>query len=124
MNKKLTLLLDEKIIIRAKNYADQNNSSLSGMVENFFTYLTGKALSAGKDTELPEEIDELPQDALEGFAKMWSIEPPRGKNVVRVMDKGKTYYFKIHEPSVLRSLTAVNQEAYQNWQSELLRRLA
>ena len=59
MNKKLTLLLDERIITRAKDYADRNNESLSGMVEKYFTYLTGKASPEGKGAVLPDEIEAM-----------------------------------------------------------------
>jgi len=59
MNKKLTLSLDERIIARAKDYADQSNQSLSGMVEKYFTYLTGKVSPKGKGTELPAEIEAM-----------------------------------------------------------------
>ena len=71
MNKKLTLLLDEKIITRAKNYANLNNESLSGMVEKYFTYLTGKASPEGKEAELPVEIE----------AMIGIIKVPDSKNV-------------------------------------------
>ena len=59
MNKKLTLLLDEKIIARAKHYADENNESLSGMVAKYFMYLTDKASYGLQHTVLPREIEEI-----------------------------------------------------------------
>jgi hypothetical protein len=42
MNKKLTLLLDETIIIKTKDYAERHNETLSGMVEKYFKYVTSK----------------------------------------------------------------------------------
>ena len=47
MNKKLTLLLDEATIERAKQYAEKNKQSLSEMVERYFRYLT-KTKTAGR----------------------------------------------------------------------------
>ena len=40
MNKKLTLLLDESTIKRAKQYAEKRRQSLSQLVETYFRYLT------------------------------------------------------------------------------------
>ena len=40
MNKKLTLSVDDIVIERAKAYAEDNNESLSKLVENYFRLLT------------------------------------------------------------------------------------
>lgn len=40
MNKKLTLSLDDTIIAKAKEYAEDNDESLSRLVENYFRLLT------------------------------------------------------------------------------------
>ena len=40
MDAKLTLKLDEKVIEKAKAYAERRGVSLSGLVENYFTGLT------------------------------------------------------------------------------------
>jgi hypothetical protein len=40
MDTKLTLMLDKRIIGRAKAYAKRNQKSLSGLVENYFKNLT------------------------------------------------------------------------------------
>ena len=42
MNKKLTLLLDETVISQAKEYAKEQNETLSGMVEKYFAFITTK----------------------------------------------------------------------------------
>jgi hypothetical protein len=54
-------------------------------------------------------IDQLPQDALEGFREMWAIEPPSDPDVVRVMDEGRTHYYRVHDDALLRGLTGINQ---------------
>ncbi len=59
MNKKLTLLLDEQIISRAKDYANRNRQSLSRMVEKYFIYLTGRGSSLKNGAEIPKEIEEI-----------------------------------------------------------------
>jgi hypothetical protein len=59
MNKKLTLLLDEKIIKQAKQYAEKNNQSLSGMVEKYFKYVSAKISTPGEKEQIPPDIEEL-----------------------------------------------------------------
>ena len=59
MNKKLTLLLDERIISRAKIYASKNHESLSGLVAKYFTYLAGKDSVAEDGVKLPNDIEQL-----------------------------------------------------------------
>ncbi len=59
MNKKLTLLLDEKIINRAKVYVNKNHESLSGMVAKYFTYLSSKDSLSEERTTFPEDIEQL-----------------------------------------------------------------
>ena len=59
MKRKLTLLLDEKVISRAKEYAERNHQSLSGMVGKYFTFLNGSESSTKDETEFPEEISDL-----------------------------------------------------------------
>lgn len=72
MNKKLTLYLSEDIISRAKVYAKEKGTSVSGLVEDFLSKETS-AYQSNSDVEvkvedefaafcgvieLPEEIDE------------------------------------------------------------------
>jgi hypothetical protein len=57
MNTKLTLQLDKEIIEKTKKYAKDHNQSLSGLVEDFFTYLTEE--SETSDKKLPSIVDEL-----------------------------------------------------------------
>jgi hypothetical protein len=58
MNKKLTLLLDETIIIKTKDYAERHNETLSGMVEKYFRYVTSKKPAKVK-TKIHPEIEKL-----------------------------------------------------------------
>lgn len=53
----------------------------------------------------------VPPSAMRGFRQMWSIKAPTDPDVIRVMDGGKAKYYKVHDPALLRGLTAVNQEA-------------
>jgi hypothetical protein len=43
VNTKLTLRLDEDLIRRAKDYADRSGKTVSGLVADYFTVLTGDA---------------------------------------------------------------------------------
>lgn len=57
MDTKLTLMLNKRIIDRAKAYARRHHKSLSGMVENYFKTLTDPGRSAEEsNTPLVEEI--------------------------------------------------------------------
>lgn len=58
MNKKLTLLLDEAVIDQTKKYAQYRRETLSGLVENFFRYLTAKHPRQLKG-KIPREIEAL-----------------------------------------------------------------
>ncbi len=59
------------------------------------------------------DIDAMPADALEGMRKLWSVQPPSSPDVIRVMRKGKAEYYRVHDPMLLRALTAINQEAFK-----------
>ena len=59
MNKKLTLLLDEKIIEQAKDYASKNNESLSGIVSKYFSYLAGNEPLKNTDAIIEKEIGDI-----------------------------------------------------------------
>lgn len=68
MDSKLTLKLDESIILRAKKYASNKNLSLSRLIENYLDSLTReqddefeispfvKSISSGKS--IPKGIDD------------------------------------------------------------------
>jgi hypothetical protein len=63
MNTKLTLMLEKRVIERAKAYARRHRKSLSGMVENYFKNLTDSAKT--EDEDVPELVK-----SLKGIAKM------------------------------------------------------
>lgn len=63
---------------------------------------------AGAD---PAVLATLPPEAFDGIGQLWSLRPPKDSDVVRVMEQGKARYFRVHDPALLRGLTAVNQEA-------------
>jgi hypothetical protein len=66
MDTKLTLMLNKRIIDRAKAYARRHHKSLSGMVENYFKTLTDASRTHKEEiTPLVEEISgviKLPSD--------------------------------------------------------------
>jgi hypothetical protein len=63
MDTKLTLMLEKRVIERAKAYARRHRKSLSGMVENYFKNLTETA--KGDEEEVPALVK-----SLKGIAKM------------------------------------------------------
>ena len=42
MNSKLTLKMNDRVIKRAKRYAKKNKQSLSALVENYFSIISGE----------------------------------------------------------------------------------
>jgi hypothetical protein len=60
---KLTLTVDETVIARAKRYAAQHGTSISGLVEQFLTLVSGSA--AQPDEDLPPILARLRRE-LEG----------------------------------------------------------
>ncbi len=54
MNKKLTLLLDEAVINKTKEYAERNKETLSGLVEKYFRYVTSKTPTKTREKIHPE----------------------------------------------------------------------
>lgn len=57
MDTKLTLKLDERVIRKAKKYADKRGRSLSKLVENFFSILAKKEFS--EEAELSQSVTDL-----------------------------------------------------------------
>ena len=62
MKAKLTLLLDKGIIEEAKEYAAENDTSLSRMFEQFLRATFSKKKSAGNKVEVSEYIKSLSTD--------------------------------------------------------------
>jgi hypothetical protein len=56
MDAKLTLKMDESVIISAKKYAEQNHRSLSRLVETYFKNLTESASEKKKFSPLVESL--------------------------------------------------------------------
>jgi hypothetical protein len=56
MDAKLTLKMDESVIISAKKYAEQNHRSLSRLVETYFKNLTENASEKKKFSPLVESL--------------------------------------------------------------------
>ena len=58
MNTKLTLTIEEDVIKRAKDFAKQQNRSLSDIIENYLKSITKNKVE-DKDEELPPIIKSL-----------------------------------------------------------------
>lgn len=61
-----------------------------------------------------EQLKAMPPEAMRGMQKMWSMEAPTADDVIRVMRDGKAEYYKVNDPMLLRSLTAVNMQALES----------
>jgi hypothetical protein len=56
-------------------------------------------------------VKAFPPEVFDGIARMWSMQPPTDKDVIRVMEGGKAVYYKINDPLLLRAVTSY--EPYQ-----------
>lgn len=59
VNKKLTLLLDDKLIQKTKNYAAKTHQSLSQMVDSYFRYITSEEPKATVEPLISPAIEKL-----------------------------------------------------------------
>jgi hypothetical protein len=50
----------------------------------------------------------IPEQSMQGLAKMYAMKPPADEDVIRVMNKGKAEYYKVLDPMLLKSLTAMH----------------
>ena len=57
MNKKLTLSLDNSVIEKAKDYAQNKKKSLSQMVENYYRFITSE--TQNEENKIAPIIEEL-----------------------------------------------------------------
>jgi hypothetical protein len=74
METKLTLKMDQTVILSAKNYAEQNQRSLSRLVENYFKNLTQKHTPKKK---YPPLLESLTGIISEKEAEEWARDDPR-----------------------------------------------
>jgi len=51
-------------------------------------------------------------EALAGMQKMWTLQRPQGDNFMSVLYNGKKKWFEVHEETLLRSLTAINEKKF------------
>lgn len=63
--------------------------------------------------------DSIPKDALEGFQKMFAIQPPEGPGVISVLRKGKKEFYYTDDELLYRSMTSINQKAWGAWMNLL-----
>ncbi len=71
MDTKLTLSLDEAIINKAKKYAEQNNISLSRMIEHLLTKVVEKPYQSLEDFPISDWVSMVAQgDAIYQTKKM------------------------------------------------------
>ena len=70
--------------------------------------LKRKLKQAGIDWEAMDD------EALAGMQKMWTLQRPQGDDVISVLYNGKKKYFRVHEETVLRSLTAINEQKFSS----------
>lgn len=59
--------------------------------------------------------ESLPTETWEGFAKMTTVHPPQGPDIVKVRINGKNTYYRVRDPLLLRSLLAMNQVQFGAW---------
>lgn len=82
MTTKLTLTIDDSVIVVAKKYAKKNGKSLSHIVENYLKTLTAKA---NKDENISPRILKL----------MGTIELPEDFDYKKALTSGLTKKYKL-----------------------------
>jgi hypothetical protein len=56
---------------------------------------------------VPDQIMAImPPELFDGMAKMWAIQAPADKDVIRVMRGGKPEFYRVHDPVLLRACTS------------------
>ncbi|MDR1419905.1 MAG: DUF6364 family protein [Treponema sp.] len=80
METKLTLKLDQAVIKSAKKYAENNNRSLSKLVEDFFKNLSSENI---REEEYPPLIKKLSGIISENDLKKLSKDDDRVKYILR-----------------------------------------
>ena len=61
----------------------------------------------------------MPDDALESMQQMWTLQRPQGDQFISVMYNGKKKWFEVHEETLLRSLTAINERKFSSLMGRL-----
>jgi len=79
METKLTLRLKKKIIDQAKRYANDHETSLSKLIENYLSAITNESRSI-------EKISPLVQ-SLSGVVQLSENEDPKGKYQEHIKEK-------------------------------------
>ncbi|MFH0893753.1 MAG: DUF6364 family protein [Bacteroidota bacterium] len=69
MNSKLTLKLDQETIESAKKYAQEENTSLSKMIENYLKLLTRKTKEKTEISPLVESLSGVIHSKLTNYEK-------------------------------------------------------
>lgn len=70
--------------------------------------LKRKLKQAGVDWEA------MSDEALQGMQNMWTLQRPAGDDFISVLYDGKKKYFQVHEETLLRALTAINERKFSS----------
>jgi len=60
-------------------------------------------------------MNDLPEKALTGMAKMFALKAPQGDGIVSVMRDGKREYYYTDDMLLYRSLSAINKKHFGEW---------
>lgn len=77
--------------------------------------------AAARLKQIGVDVDQMDQAQRETWLKMFTLVPPRDKQVVSLMRGGKIEYYRVHDPLLLKSLTAMRQADTFDWSMNLLR---
>jgi hypothetical protein len=59
------------------------------------------------EDEAANLIAGMPEETFEGIRRMWAVEPNAGPDIIRLMRNGKTEYYRVKDPALLRNLTGL-----------------
>lgn len=61
----------------------------------------------------------IPEDALEGFQRMFAIQPPEGPGVISILRNGKKEFYFTDDELLYRSMSMINMHQFGNWMNML-----
>ena len=57
----------------------------------------------------------IPEDALQGFQKMFAVQPPEGPGVISVLRDGKKEFYYTDDELLYRAMTNINKKQWGQW---------
>lgn len=73
-----------------------------------------QAAKALRDVGVNLDLDKLDKAQREQWLKVFALQPPRGKDIVSVLEDGKPVYYRVDDPMLFAALTSLNQTRFDS----------